>query len=151
MKAAQLGLVGAALAGALALEKQFPDIVFTSGRRGVADQARAMAANIASNLNWIAQTYVSTPQSRRLQQVVTSAHGHGASTIANLLVGEMMSWSDAEKAALSKHFSGQAFDVQPIALTPYADKVKDAIRALPGLTKFLEHEGGLVRWHAQFA
>lgn len=31
-----------------------------------------------------------------------------------------------------------------------ADQIKKAIRGLPGLGLFLEKEGGLVRWHAQF-
>jgi hypothetical protein len=41
-----------------------------------------------------------------------------------------------------------AFDVQPV--TQDADAIKKSIRALAGLDKFLEMEGGLVRWHAQF-
>ena len=42
--------------------------------------------------------------------------------------------------------SGLAFDVQPV--TEDADAIKKSIRALAGLDKFLEMEGGLVRWHA---
>jgi len=29
--------------------------------------------------------------------------------------------------------------------------IKATIRKLPGLGKFLDHEGGLVRWHVQMA
>ena len=51
---------------------------------------------------------------------------------------------------MSKHFSGEAFDVQPVPGSK-GEAIKAAIRKLPGLVKFLEAEGGLVRWHAQFA
>lgn len=61
----------------------------------------------------------------------------------------MVDWDDRRKGRLSKHFSGMAFDVQPVD-GPAGDKIKAAIRKLPGLTRFLEKEGGLVRWHAQF-
>jgi hypothetical protein len=49
---------------------------------------------------------------------------------------------------ISKHLSGEAFDVQPVKKD--ASKIKKTIRGLKGLTKFLDKEGGLVRWHAQF-
>ena len=54
----------------------------------------------------------------------------------------------AELGSFSRHLSGLAFDVQPV--TEDADAIKKSIRALAGLDKFLEMEGGLVRWHAQF-
>jgi hypothetical protein len=60
----------------------------------------------------------------------------------------MNTLGDAKVAKLSKHLSGQAFDVQPVEAD--ADKIKETIRGLSGLDKFLEKEGGLVRWHAQF-
>ena len=56
--------------------------------------------------------------------------------------------SDAELARFSFHLGGMAFDVQPV--TVGADKIKATIRQLSGLDKFLDTEGGLVRWHAQF-
>jgi hypothetical protein len=49
--------------------------------------------------------------------------------------------SNAQLAHLSKHLSGDAFDVQPVDRD--ADRIKRTIRALPGLGKFLEKEGGL--------
>jgi hypothetical protein len=48
---------------------------------------------------------------------------------------------------ISKHLTGDAFDVQPV--TKNADAIKKSMRNLPG-AKFLEKEGGLVRWHVQF-
>jgi len=49
---------------------------------------------------------------------------------------------------LSKHLSGEAFDVQPVDKD--AEAIKKTIRGLTGLDKFFDTEGGLVRWHAQF-
>lgn len=151
MKAAELGCAGAAQAGAEALERQFPGVVFTSGRRGVADQARAMSQNVAKNRQWIAQTYVATAESRELQRWIdANPAADTAGEIAAGLMTLMSRWSDARKGRLSKHFSGEAWDVQPVAGAKGA-AIKAAIRKLPGLVKFLEKEGGLVRWHAQFA
>ena len=50
---------------------------------------------------------------------------------------------------LSKHLSGDAFDVQPVTDAARAKAIKSSLRTLEGLDKFLER-GGLVRWHAQF-
>jgi hypothetical protein len=60
----------------------------------------------------------------------------------------VLGYNDAELSTLSKHLSGDAFDVQPVDTD--ADAIKKTIRGLDGLDKFLEKEGGLVRWHAQF-
>jgi len=64
------------------------------------------------------------------------------------LLGVLNDLTDAQLALLSKHLSGQAFDVQPVETD--ADEIKKTIRNLKGLDRFLEKEGGLVRWHAQF-
>ena len=56
--------------------------------------------------------------------------------------------ADADLGKFSKHLSGEAFDVQPVDKD--ADEIKKTLRGLPGLSKFLDTEGGLVRWHAQF-
>lgn len=135
---------------ALLLSGHFPTVRYTSGRRGVADQARAMAQNVAKNRKWIGATYVPTSESQRLQLWVS--RNPQADTVAEIAAGLqsiMEGWSDAEKAHLSKHFSGQAFDVQPVSGTA-GTPIKARIRQLPQLQKFLEREGGLVRWHAQF-
>jgi hypothetical protein len=147
----QLNLAEPALSAARALQAAHPDVVFTSGRRGVPDQARAMAQNVMRNRKWIARTYVATPSSRALQAWVDGHPLANQVQVEGGLAAIMASWSDAQKAQLSAHFSGHAFDVQPLPDGPRAEAVKAAIRALPGLTKFLESEGGLVRWHAQFA
>lgn len=146
-----LDLAPAARDAALLLTVQFPAVRFTSGRRAVPDQARAMAGNVVKNRQWIAQTYVPTAESQRLQLWVSrNPQADTAAEIAAGLAGIMANWTDAEKAHLSKHFSGEAFDVQPVP-GPAGTPIKAAIRKLPGVKKFLEKEGGLVRWHAQFA
>jgi len=147
-----LDLAEPALSAARALKKKHPNISFTSGRRGAVDQARAMASNVVHKRDWIRRTYTATAESRALQAWVDS-HPQ-ADTQAEIqagLLGIMRGWNDAQKGRLSKHFSGQAFDVQLIPNGATATAVKATIRGLPGLTKFLEREGGLVRWHAQFA
>lgn len=146
-----LKLAPVARAAAIRLREQFPSVKFTSGRRAVADQARAMSQNVAKNRKWIAETYVSTPESRELQAEVDKLGPHAtAETIAHVLGALMEDWTDAQKGRVSKHFSGEAFDVQPVPGSK-GEAIKAAIRKLPGLVKFLEAEGGLVRWHAQFA
>lgn len=150
MSIESLGLTGNALEGAKRLRAQFPSVVFTSGRRGVEDQARAMAQNVAKNRRWIEQTYTPTPESKALQAWI-DAHPAAVRVdqIKTPLATIMATWTDEQKGRLSKHFSGHAFDVQPVGGAEGA-RIKAAIRALPGLQKFLEREGGLVRWHAQF-
>lgn len=148
----ELNLAEPAKSAAAVLQAKHPGLVFTSGRRDVAGQARAMAGNVARNRQWIVQTYANTFASRTLQKVVDdNPQATSPQAIEAMLAAAMAGWSDGIKALLSKHFSGQAFDVQPMPDGPRADTVKADIRALRGLTKFLEMEGGLVRWHAQFA
>jgi hypothetical protein len=145
-----LDLVDYAEASAKKLKADFPSVVFTSGRRNSQQQADAMAGNIAQNRKWIEQTYMASTERDELQKWVDS---HPSATtkeqISAGLIGIMNAWSDARKKNLSRHFSGQAFDVQPVAGTP-GDLMKTAIKALPNLRTFLEKEGGLIIWHADF-
>lgn len=142
---AELDLEPVAAAAATALLAAHPGVQFTSGRRGVAEQASAMALNVQRNKRWIAETYVATPESAALQHWVDanplslSVYSHLSAGLASV----MENWTDAQKAALSKHFSGQAFDVQPGSCP------EGALYDL-GASKVLLREGGLVRWHLQF-
>ncbi len=147
----QLDLIGNALAGAKALKKKFPNIEFNSGRRDYKDQARAMASNVVHKRDFIIRTYAARPEAQILQDWV-DAHpaANTAAAIEKGLVKILDSWTNDQRGKLSRHLSGRAFDVQPIPNGNTANAVKSAIRALPGLHKFLEKEAGLVRWHAQF-
>ncbi|MHB9478248.1 hypothetical protein [Mesorhizobium sp. W016] len=143
-----LDLVDYARDAAQTLLDAYPSVVFTSGRRDSQAQADAMAPNIVANRKWIEQTYAASAERTALQGWV-DAHPEAvtASAISAGLYGIMSGWSDSQKASLSRHFSGQAFDVQPVA---NGDDIKTAIKALPRLRKFLESEGGLTIWHADF-
>lgn len=142
-----LDLAENALGAATALKKAQPGVVFTSGRRTVAEQADAMAGNIVANRQWIAQTYAASAERDALQAWVDT---HPAATvrkdIAAGLSGILSGWSDAKRVRLSRHFAGLAFDVRP-----GDEAIKTAIKALPNLVKFLDGEGGLTIWHAEFS
>lgn len=144
-----LDLAPTARSGAYALKKAHPTVSFTSGRRDKADQAHAMAGNVVSNRKWIEQTYTKSAASKRCQQWVDdNLQATSKGEIAAGLLSVMNALSDSQLALFSKHLAGQAFDVQPVEAD--AEAIKATIRSLPGLGKFLDREGGLVRWHAQF-
>jgi hypothetical protein len=143
-----LGLAPVAKQAAYTLKTKHPEIKFTSGRRTVSEQAQAMAANIVAsgNRKWISQVYVAGGD---LQQWVDNhLDAKTVDDIARGLEDTLNQMTDEQRGKISKHLTGEAFDVQP--QTKDSEQVKNDIRALPGLTKFLEEEGGLVRWHAQF-
>ena len=144
-----LGLAPLARAAAYALKRLHPGVVFTSGRRDKVGQARAMAANVLRNRQWIAQTYLPSPVCAASQRWVDQ-HPEAVTqdAIQQGLLSVFDALPEAELGRISKHLSGEAFDVQPVAAN--AEVIKAAIRALEGLTKFLDREGGLERWHAQF-
>src|SRR5262249_23488053 len=87
--------------------------------------------------------------SRNCQQWV-DAHSQATSAdqIAAGLLETMNALTDTEIGQLSRHLSGDAFDVQPII--PDSDGIIETIRDLPGLRQFLEREGHLICWHAEF-
>ena len=125
----------------------FPDVVFTSGRRTVVQQANAMAGNVVANRRWIEQTYKASTERDTLQKWVDD--NPSATTRAAIcagLGGILATWTDGRKARFSRHFAGLAFDVRP---TDDA-KLKAAIQALPNLVKFLDQEAGITIRHAEF-
>jgi hypothetical protein len=144
-----LGLIEHAKSGAQALRDKFPNIVFTSGRRGVEQQASAMAGNVVRKRKWIQQTYRASPQRDALQKWVDNhPEATTKAAISAGLKGIMDGWTDAQKARFSSHFGGLAFDVKPVSQN--GAKIKSFIRSLPHLHQFLESEGGLTIWHAAF-
>ena len=144
----ELNLEPVAKNAAKLLHEKHPNLEFTSGRRTVAQQAHAMAANIVSlhDRQFIANTYLA---GAKLQKWVDDHPG--AVTVDQITAGlleTMNAMSDDERLKISRHLTGRAFDLRPV--TQNAEAIKADIRALPGLNKFLEQEGGHVRWHAQF-
>lgn len=146
----ELSLVDYARAAAEALRRAHPQVVFTSGRRDSQAQASAMAGNVVQRRRWIADTYTDTAESRALQQWVDN---HPTATtqaaIAAGLAGVMANWTDAQKSRLSRHFGGQAFDVQPVG-GQAGEAIKATIKSLPRRRRFLQSEGGLTIWHVDF-
>ena len=143
-----LGLSAKAKKAAEELLKQFPDIEFTSGKRELSDQARAMSQNVVKNRKWIGQTYAKNKASGACQKWVDD--NPDATKASDIEKGLLKTLKDLGPAAgqISKHLTGDAFDIQPV--NKNASEIKAAIKKLPGLGKFLEKEGGLVRWHVQF-
>jgi hypothetical protein len=144
-----LDLSEVARAAAYLLKKAHPAVKFTSGRRGKDDQARAMASNVVKNRKWIEQTYRLTEVSARCQNWVDANPDRKTQKeVQDGLLSVLDSVTTVELAKLSKHLSGDAFDVQPVDKNAAA--IKQTIESLPGKDKFLDKEGGLVRWHVQF-
>jgi len=144
-----LNLAATARTAAYALKKAHPAVSFTSGRRDKADQARAMASNVVKNRQWIEETYAKSDLRKQCQDWVdANPDKKTQAEIAEGLLSVFNNASDADLGKFSKHLSGDAFDVQPVDKD--ADAIKKTIRGLTGLDKFLDTEGGLVRWHAQF-
>jgi hypothetical protein len=132
------------------LLKKHPDIVFTSGRRDLAEQAQAMAGNVVLKRDYIVKTYSKNDASKACQKWVDDHRE--AKTQKAIAAGLLETFKKLGPKAgqISAHLTGDAFDVQPVKDKQKADAIKKTIRELPGLTKFLEKEAGLERWHVQF-
>ena len=145
-----LALRGRARIAAYALKKAHATVVFTSGRRSLIDQARAMAQNVARNRKWIDETYAASALSGRCQRWLdVNAKATSQADIQQGLLEVLQNATDTERSYLSKHLSGDAFDVQPV--TDHGEAIKRTLRKLvKPHGRFLDVEGGLVRWHAQF-
>ena len=149
---AQMKLSRIAREGAERLQAECPWVVFTSGRRDLEEQAHAMAANVMLNRRWVEQTYLHGQPLQRWIDAHPEADSPGR--LAEGLYTVLLALPDADIAKVSRHFTGDAFDVRPMVhegkSTLYGEKILDVMRSLPGLDKVLLKEGGLVRWHAQF-
>jgi len=144
-----LDLAPTAKKAAYELKKAKPSVVFTSGRRDKDEQASAMAGNVVQQRDWIEKTYAKSKARDACQKWVDdNKEKTTKDEIAAGLKGVLDGLTDAQLNALTKHLSGQAFDVRPV--DPDKDEIKKAIQGLKGITKFLEKEGNLVRWHAEF-
>lgn len=144
-----LNLSDTAKKAAYALRSKHPSVIFTSGRRNKAEQASAMASNVIFNRTWIKDTYVPSEARDACQRWLDeNADQNTRAEISTGLKGVLDGLTDVQVARISKHLSGDAFDVQPVDQN--AEQIKNTIRNLPGATKFLDKEGGLVRWHVQF-
>ena len=142
----EMNLAPVAKNAATILQTKYPQLKFTSGRRTLFQQAHAMAGNVVFNRKWIGQTYLA---GAKLQQWVDKhPEARTVDAITAGLEQTMKAMAEVELLKISRHLTGKAFDVKPVIANAAA--IKADIRALPGLNKFLDKEGGLVRWHAQF-
>ncbi|MDQ1708220.1 MAG: hypothetical protein QOJ88_1431 [Pyrinomonadaceae bacterium] len=142
----ELQLAPIAKNAATILHAKYPQLEFTSGRRSIFQQAHAMANNVVLNRKWIGQTYLA---GAKLQQWVDQhPEARTVDAVTAGLEKTMKAMPETEVTKISRHLTGRAFDVRPV--TANAAAIKADILKLPGLHKFLEKEGGLVRWHAQF-
>ena len=132
------------------LLKEYPDIVFTSGRRDLAGQAHAMAGNVVKKRDWIGKTYAPNEASKACQKWVDD-HPE-AKTQKEIAAGLLKTLQALGPKAgqMSKHLSGDAFDIQPVKDKDKAEAIKKSIKVLPGVKQFLDHEGGLEIWHVGF-
>jgi hypothetical protein len=142
----EMNLAPIAKNAATILLGKHPNIQFTSGRRSPFQQAHAMAGNVILNRKWIGQTYLAGAKLQRWVDQHPLAKTIDAITAG--LEEVMNGMPEEELVKISRHLTGRAFDVKPVNQNGAA--IKADIRALPGLHKFLDKEGGLVRWHAQF-
>ena len=147
----RLDLIEPAKSVVLELMKLCPEIMFTSGRRNRQQQAISMAENVMENRNWIGQTYVQSAASLLCQKWVNEHPVATREEIAAGLEEELEELTDDDVAHLSKHLKGLAFDVKPVSGIE-GKKIREAIQTVVARHggKFLEREGGLIRWHVQF-
>lgn len=145
-----LKLSPAAKKAAELLQKQHPDIVFTSGRRDLDGQARAMAGNVVKKRAWIKETYRENDASKACQKWVDD-HPE-ATTQQEIAAGlaETFEKLGPKAGQISRHLTGDAFDVEPVKDQEKAEAIKKTIKELPGVKQFLDHEGGLEIWHVGF-
>jgi hypothetical protein len=133
------------------LKAKYSEISFTSGKRDeTQEQASAMAENVVSNRNWITETYADKTLAKELQKWLDdNPKAKTKDEISAGLKSVMDGWTEERKGRLSAHFTGEAFDIQPQDKKATEIKADAKSWAEADGGKFLEKEGGLVRWHTQ--
>ena len=138
-----------------------PSVVFTSGRRDVREQAKAMAANtLRYGVAWLGQTYKNRQMVEELESWMEQNLEKTAS-LSMLAEGFYLTLQSTQAGQLSQfpHCRGDAFDIQ---CPRYADgrinegetsAIRTVIETLPqecGLQLILTREGQHRVIHAQF-
>lgn len=124
----------------------FPAAVINSGLRSLDEQASAMAADIVLNRQFIAETYL---HGAKLQLWVdANPDAVTQASIALGLLSVLNQLSPAELRLISRHLTGEAFDVLPATVTTDA-KAWLIARAAELGGRVLFSEGGLPRVHFQ--
>ena len=157
----ELGLSANARYAAQLVLARHPDVVFTSGKRDVREQARAMATNtLRYGIAWLGQTYKNRQMVEDLESWM-EAHLDQTASIGQMTEGFYLTLQSTQAGQLAQfpHCRGDAFD---IACPRYADgrinedetqRIKHGIETLPlecGLQLVLTREGDHRVIHAQF-
>jgi hypothetical protein len=145
-----LQLNGNANAVATALQLRCPAVVFTSGRRGIDEQAHADAANIisAGDSKWMTKVYVASSVLTAAQAAVDELTTPlDIEAVETAIQGALAKFEDADLEKFSAHLGGNAFDVEPGSCD--VNQLHVLVNAAGG--RLLLREGGLVRWHVQVA
>ncbi len=128
----------------------FPSVQYLSGRREVPAQAHAMACQVVTNRNWIAETYLHAA----VLQGVIEAHPECQTVeqIETLIAQTLFTMTPDERGHVSDHFDGNAVDLVPMEdatgqFTPTGQAVYTWIHDCPDTKKFLMREGGKTIWH----
>lgn len=153
---AQLQLAPNARRGAEWVRARHPEIVFTSGRRDVLDQARVMAQNtVKYGRAWIEQTYRPSPMIDTLKEWL---HRHDdiqeTKQIADGFYACLLACHSGDLSRLSRHLTGDAWDAAWPGDAMGEAIVEDIQRNMPAeyeLDKVIDREGGLRVLHVQFA
>lgn len=143
------GLRGEALEVATKFAELYPTAVFSRGIRTLRAQCRDMAENVHENRMWILETYKSSkPAMAAHAWVMANKHVRAVGDIADGLEFVLRTFSPEELESLSRHFTGDAFDLRPRSVTKQMRQwLKDEADSRGAL--FLDREGGLVRYHWQ--
>jgi hypothetical protein len=127
---------------------------FTSGRRGIDDQARADAQCVVESRSFIANTYAPSPVRDAMVAVCDANPTADAATLGPLFATCLGQFSDDDLSHFSLHLSGNAVDAAPIGdpeREEWATKYVAAWVAAGGSarSKVLTRESGLPRLHIQ--
>ena len=143
------GLRGEALEVALAFHEKFPPAVFSRGIRTLRTPCRDMAGNVHLNRMWILETYkASKPALAAHAWVMANKHVRAVGDIADGLEFVLRTFTPEELESLSRHMTGDAFDLKPRSVTgAMRDWLAEEAKKRGAL--FLDREGGLVRYHWQ--
>lgn len=129
------------------LQSLFPQVVYTSGRRTLHDQALAMATNHIQDKSYIQRTYVHAADI--LTAIEKNALDHSVDSIYAAIYAVLEEDPSLVKSA---HLSGDAVDLVPMEtkdglMTPIGLQVADWIKCCADTTDFRVREGNLRRWH----
>lgn len=154
---AQMKLAPNARKGAEWVQARHPQVVFTSGRRDVRDQARVMANNVTKyGRGWLFATYKPTP-------ILSTLNGwmeqHPTVTESKLIADGfydcLLACHSGQLTTLSRHLTGDAWDAQWPASDEEGERIcADIETHMPAeyqMSKLIKREGALRVIHVQFA